>query len=359
MQPKAQSSPIDFTALKGLDYPSSTLGIIASGIVLSPFLVIPIAALIVAESVLWWFLYIAVLGLVVYGFVHWVRKNRQAVLEFDAKMTQFATTNNFAYLGGSGVAVGPGTLFTIGSEQSSRGTFAGQVHSLPFQLYAYQYVTGSGKSRTTHDAMVMQITLPRVLPQFVIDSEIEDVLPISFDKSQKIELEGDFHKYFDLYAPDKYGISALTLLAPDVMEVLLEHAALCDVEIVKDTLYFYWSTPSVTAEQFEQVFTTTTAVIEKLGSKLTKDNIFATATQQQVNAEPNAQGVRLKKSGLSMLLVLGVLAYVATEVFGQYVQGVTGIFMVIFWVGFVGYMFFTQSKKAKLKKEYFARYRTK
>ncbi len=66
----------------------------------------------------------------------------------------------------------------------------------------------------------------------IIDSLVEEgngnssTLPIIFDRSQRLVLEGDFYKYFMLYAPDTYGITALTIIAPDAMEILMRHATL-------------------------------------------------------------------------------------------------------------------------------------
>lgn len=161
-------------------------------------------------------------------------------------LQEFAQVNGFSYVDKDMNIDEPGTLFGEGDKKNKRKILSGKLSNLEFQSYEYYYTTGSGKSRQINDAMVFEFTLPRIVPHFVIDSQLEVVLPIVFDKSQKIELEGDFHKYFDLYAPDTYGISALTILAPDAMEVLLHNAALCDVEIVQNKMYFYWSVPPTT-----------------------------------------------------------------------------------------------------------------
>jgi hypothetical protein len=47
---------------------------------------------------------------------------------------------------------------------------------------------------------------------------------------QRMSLEGDFDKYFKLYAEDGKGIEALTFLAPDVMARLIDTAQKYDIE---------------------------------------------------------------------------------------------------------------------------------
>jgi hypothetical protein len=208
--------------------------------------------------------------------------------------------------------------------------------------------------------MVFEIKLPRVLPQFVIDSQIEAVLPILFDKSQKIELEGDFHKYFDLYAPDTYGVSALTLLAPDVMEVLLEYAARCDIEVVQDKLLFYWGLTDLNRQQYEQAFITANAVVKKLGDKLTKADIFSTTAQAKVHANPIGSGVRLKRSKVSILVILGIVLYVGAKIL-EHTQfaalGIAGV--ALLWVVFIGWIVISVFRQARLKQEYSNRYKSK
>lgn len=355
---QSSAAKLNFSALQGLRSPDNMVGTILAVGFIAFFLSIPIAILVQTESAWGWLMLVAVVVGLVLFLIQFIKKNKQLQREYDAKMSQFAQDNHFKYLHG-GVTVGPGTLFTVGGSKVSRGSFAGTLEALPFCVYSYQYETGGGKNRTTHDAMVMELTLPRVLPQFVIDSEIERVLPISFDKSQKIELEGDFHKYFDFYAPDKYGVTALTLLAPDVMDVLLERAALCDIEIVQNRLYFYWPVPARTAEQFQDIFETAQAVIKKLGTKLTKDDIYGTKSQAAVNAAPNSSGVRLKRSGIGIVTVVLVVGYFVAELFNGLIGPIGGLFVAVFWIGFIVYALGTLVKQGRLRKKYMSRYKRK
>jgi hypothetical protein len=234
-------------------------------------------------------------------------KQRQA--KIDA-LKEFAELNGLSYEQSVAVAR-PGTLFEHGHSKKAELCVQGALSGLPFSLFNYYYTTGSGKSSNTYDALVMELVLPRQLPHMIIDSAVESfnsTLPITFDRSQKIELEGDFHKYFDLYAPDKYGVTALTLIAPDVMEVLMQYGILCDIEVIGNRLYFYWPSVPRSGNDYERAFSSVTAVLAKTAKKLTTSNVFATASQAQLAVTPGAQAVRLKRTNLlGNVLICGLV----------------------------------------------------
>lgn len=281
----------------------------------------------------------------------WVRSIK---LRNEKALKDFAVINSLSYQPINKEVKNSGTLFGVGRSKNKKHILSGTLNEMPFSSYEYYYTTGAGRSKQVHDAMVFEVTLPRMLPHFVIDSQLEDVVPINFDKSQKIELEGDFHKYFDLYAPDTYGVTALTLLAPDAMEVLMEHAALCDMEVIDDKLYFYWPLPARNRKEYEQLFTTAESVLRKLGNKLSKANIFASTEQAQIHASAKTQGVRLKKSKLGVIFtVIGVGVYLVAYA----IQDSSSLIFAALWFGIIGFAIFGAFRKARLKKEYFKRYK--
>src|SRR6478609_9747463 len=64
-------------------------------------------------------------------------------------------------------------------------------------------------------------------------------LPASFQRAQRLSLEGDFDRHFTLYCPEGYEQDALYLFTPDIMARFIDHAAQLDVEIVDDWLFLY------------------------------------------------------------------------------------------------------------------------
>lgn len=288
------------------------------------------------------------------AFSSYVQANRQN----QAVLAKFAAMNDMTYQTSDRNISLNGTIFEEGHDKKRKNIFNGVLNGLPFQAYAYYYTTGSGKNSRTHDTMVFEITLSRVLPQFVIDSQLEAVVPIVFDKSQKIELEGDFHKYFDLYAPDTYGISALTVLAPDAMETLMEKAVLCDIEVIQNKLFFYFPAPPIKRTQYETMFSTVETVLNKLGKKLNQDDIFATPSQAKVHAFASNSGVRLKRTKVGLVVGSVFVLYFASQIILGATNrgGLNAIIISIFWLGLVGWILTSVYKQTKLKKEYMERY---
>jgi hypothetical protein len=280
-----------------------------------------------------------------------------------AALQAFANRNGLTYTPKRKPVDEPGTLFTHGHSKQLHDVLAGTLQTLPYQFSKYTYTTGSGKNRRTHDAMVMELTLPRVLPHIVIDSVIESsesVLPIQFDKTQKIELEGDFHTYFDLYAPDTYGITALTILAPDTMAILMEHAALCDVEIIQNKLYFYWPLPPNNRQDYEDMYQSVQAVIVKTFDTLTTSNIFGSALQQQVHSVAAASGIRLKNRNGIVASLLLVTVFIGAQIAEETALRKAGpVLTTMLILAAAGVVLYRAVRTARLKKLYLSRYKSK
>ena len=98
----------------------------------------------------------------------------------------------------------------------------------------------SGRSATWH---YLAVRLPAPLPHLILDAtsdgRLGGDLPVGFEREQRMSLEGDFDRWFRVYAPQTYGKEALYVLTPDVMAALIDRAHLYNVEIVDDTLVFF------------------------------------------------------------------------------------------------------------------------
>lgn len=77
------------------------------------------------------------------------------------------------------------------------------------------------------------ITLPKALPNIYIDSHSDKRAPrFSLPKACKLSLEGDFDHFFQVYTLPENRILSLSILSPDVMQVLVDILPDYDVEIV-------------------------------------------------------------------------------------------------------------------------------
>ncbi|GEM_PF-1205683 len=98
---------------------------------------------------------------------------------------------------------------------------------------------------------VISVKLNKTFPQIVLDSNGNDKFFMKtrssqIDKSQRIDLEGNFSKYFDFYAPQGINANTLTILAPNFMQMLIDASATFDVEIFGDRLYLITQDPLYT-----------------------------------------------------------------------------------------------------------------
>lgn len=310
------SSSIDFSALAKADFFSRNANYF-SAYLSSMVVLFGIAMLFVAVMGKWGV--VLVITCLIAGAIFYT-KAKKAVNRHQAIYREFANTNNFLYTVENKDIHENGTLYLHGYNHIERDVLEGTLCGLPMKLSDYHYETGGGKSHANYDIRVMKLELPRKLPHMVIDCLVENgensqsTLPIRFDKSQKIDLEGDFYKYFALYAPDTYGISALTIIAPDAMDTLLRIKALCDIEIIDNSIYFYWPDTKGDPESYKSAFQTVESVMKEIGTKLIEDDIFATKSQARVHAEA-VGGVKLKRSSLTAgtiftFLVIAVVFFV-------------------------------------------------
>ncbi len=161
------------------------------------------------------------------------------------RMSQFASLNNLGYasqvpaIGGAGMIFrqAPGGKYTEVLTSTQR-SFA--------EIGNYQYETGEGKNRTTHNYGFVRIKLPRKLPNMLLDSKKNNFLgmsnlPETFSRSEKIALEGNFNNYFTLFAPEQYKTDAFYVFTPDVMQALIDAVHNYDCEVIDDDFYIYSS----------------------------------------------------------------------------------------------------------------------
>lgn len=175
--------------------------------------------------------------------VLYVRRTSRRRQERWFRLERFARANGMSFQLGAGARDLPGVIFSVGSARQAsdlvRGTTPREV-----EFGNYQYTTGSGKNRTTHRWGYVAIKLDVPLPNIVLDATSNNGLfgsnlPATFDKDQRLSLEGDFDRYFALYCPKGYEQDALYLFTPDIMTRFIDHAAALDVEIVDDWLFLY------------------------------------------------------------------------------------------------------------------------
>lgn len=114
-----------------------------------------------------------------------------------------------------------------------------------FMLYRQYEARGYGKNRQRLYRTVFKIMAPDIASHIVIRSRVNvnsnsggDLLGYD-SKAQKIQLEGSFAEFFDVYAAPGSETDVYTMMAPDAMEYIMSNFADYDIEIDGSDVYVY------------------------------------------------------------------------------------------------------------------------
>lgn len=287
-------------------------------------------AMVMSGSIGWLFVVPVLLILAAIGGIVWLAIRAFAgSRERWYRLARFAEANGMSYVPTLQSPGLPGMIFGQGRSRMARDLIRGQQPRF-VEFANYRYVTGSGKNQTTHKWGYVAIKLDVPLPHILLDAVgnnglFGSNLPTSFDRDQRLSLEGDFDKYFALFCPRGYERDALYLFTPDIMARLIDNAAELDVEIVDDWLFLYAKRDLSTLDPatWAWLFATVGALLEKFAQwSRWRDDRLATDASTQALAEPFAaapglrpppgvapQGRRLK-SRVSVLSIIAVVAFV-------------------------------------------------
>lgn len=217
------------------------------------------------------------------------------------RLSQFALANNFTYTPAHDTSGYTGLLFTESGPRSFFDTAVnGNYAGLPFEFSNVTFVTGSGKNERRTKYGVVCITLLRRVPHVLLDSRHNNSWGMSnfssLKRSQRLQLEGNFNQYFDLYVPHGYERDALYFLTPELMALLIDSGAKFDVELVDDKLFIYSSKPFKleAQEAVQRIF----ELVSSIGAEF-QENTQRYADANVGNRAANVvadPGKRLKKS---------------------------------------------------------------
>lgn len=186
-------------------------------------------------------------GAILYGIINKGKRSLQ--------IEQFCKDNNFSLQPLLDVGDKTGSLFNRGHSRIISNQMSGVDDDTEFCIYDYQYTTGSGKSSRTYQFGVAEITLKQKFPHILVDNKRDgSISGFEFDKSQKLELEGDFNTYFSVYGPKEYEIEVLQVLNPSVMVSLLSMHESFDIEIIGNKMYIYNRGMSAKKQTFQAIF---------------------------------------------------------------------------------------------------------
>jgi hypothetical protein len=210
-------------------------------------LIVTVVAIIVASKVIKsQILTMVIIWLYWLSAVLWSRKatKEKPIHEANrhAQLEAFATANGLGYKNEPNYT-SSGVIFTVGSEHTSEDMLSGKLRGYHFRMYGHMFHTGRGRDKMPFYYAVIEITLPKKVPQIFLDYRHEEYLIadplVTFARDHLVKLEGNFSETYKVYFDRRYASTALTLLNPLFMEKLLAARTNCEIEFVEDRVFLY------------------------------------------------------------------------------------------------------------------------
>ncbi len=120
------------------------------------------------------------------------------------------------------------------TEKILEATYESDGFTFKISSTYYRHFHFSKKRRHVFDTI---ISGDKALPNIFLDSHYRDrylyaTAYDTYDQSQRVSLEGDFDKFFQLYAPSGLENEALSFVTPDVMLIFRDKLKKTDMEMI-------------------------------------------------------------------------------------------------------------------------------
>jgi hypothetical protein len=169
------------------------------------------------------------------GFYLLVRARLQHVF-----MQQIAGAIGFRYQPTGSLRGLGGKFFQLGTSPEIEDVLCGVYRGRPIEIFNYSFTIQQGRSSHTEHYTIFALTVDGVLPDIALTPRsflIADSIASAPDADVEITLEGDFNKYFHLYAPKAFDVEIRVIFQPDLMMELIEKYQSYRIEIASSRLY--------------------------------------------------------------------------------------------------------------------------
>jgi len=204
----------------------------------------------------------AVIGFGLYSYLY--------LQALEAFMEQFARANSFTFSKEGNMTLLESKIFTRGHSQKMSNVVGGLFEDHPFQLFTFRYKTGSGKHQKIYTSSVFELDFQKAIPHIILNAKKFSAWSVDTSGLISLTLEGDFHKYFDLYVPNDLEIEALEILTPDVMHEMITQAKKYSIEFIDDKIYIYYGKQISKADELREMYTLAHMMSERMRLFLAK-----------------------------------------------------------------------------------------
>lgn len=156
-------------------------------------------------------------------------------------MQELAKALGFTYVGTEDASMRPAavTIFQRGHSNRVRDVIRGTLDTHAVCVYLFQFTVGYGKSARTYTDSVFEVQFDGTFPHIILSNAYTSGFGFlgAAAKEERVKLEGDFSKYFDLQIEKGLETEAYEIFTPDVMQDLIPYAQTFAFEMYADTLY--------------------------------------------------------------------------------------------------------------------------
>lgn len=254
---------------------------------------------------------VAIVLAVVFGFYFAsLLRDRDKYLRKTYQLHELTTANNWRYKRESNTSGQAGSLFVYGHSYKYRHI----ITSPTFEVGEVYSEYGQGRSRRAHIFAYLTFPLPQNTPNMLLDGKKNNFsafgmnmsnLPVAFDGDQVVSLEGDFDKYYTLYAPEGYGRDVRYIFTPNLMEMLIHESSNIDLEIIDNKMYVYFSTFNFTDPAF---WKTIERLMQSIGDTINRQTQYY-QDDNTVSKGVVADGGRRLKRGVSVIAIILIVLY--------------------------------------------------
>ena len=183
---------------------------------------------------------VLVIGGVMFALFYMDYQNRRRYRNY---MSQYAVDNAMKFEPGKSAMLAGGTYTNGNPEDVLYGNMPQSGNS--FMLYRQYETRGHGRNQQKLYRTVVKVTTPDIATHMVVRSRVNvntnsggDLLAYD-SKGQKINFEGNFSEFFDVYVAPGSEADVYTMMAPDAMEYIMSNFADYDIEIDGSDVYVY------------------------------------------------------------------------------------------------------------------------
>jgi hypothetical protein len=161
------------------------------------------------------------------------------VLTFeDSIWRQFAEVNNFKVQPRLEVtAIVPPTMVKAGNSRTNSEGVSGMVGQTAFDIFWFEFTIGSGKNSHSFSTTIIRLDINAQLPYLFLRAKKGLTEGDTSSLKEKLKLEGDFNKFFTVYAEQNSEVDDLVILTPDVMQFLISQDPEYNIEFYTSSLY--------------------------------------------------------------------------------------------------------------------------